>query len=240
MKYENGADVLPERLLRQVQKYASGKLLYIPSGNPRRAWGETSGYKQYLTERNHAIRTKYADGTPMDDLAQEYFLAVESIKRIVYAKKEGIYLQYKNSLASARQYAAAGQLEEWVHTYLLSDGHNKAFSDGLKLFERYYLGPVSMPLALFERCCGPEEHMKFRVQEQWFDKHVEELMQVIEDNVDLPPLIVNYVDNHFELNDGNHRHEAYARLGIPAYDVIIWCTEKAAYQEFLSRYAEYL
>jgi hypothetical protein len=48
-------------------------------------------------------------------------------------------IEYKATLSSAMQYAKAGKIEEWVHTYLLSDGHNKAFSDGLKLFDRYCL-----------------------------------------------------------------------------------------------------
>lgn len=38
MKYENGKDVFPERLLKQIQKYAAGKLVYIPS--PEKKIGE--------------------------------------------------------------------------------------------------------------------------------------------------------------------------------------------------------
>jgi len=33
MNYENAGDVLPERLLKEVKKYAAGKLLYIPFEN---------------------------------------------------------------------------------------------------------------------------------------------------------------------------------------------------------------
>uniref|UniRef100_UPI0040575209 hypothetical protein n=1 Tax=Acetatifactor sp. TaxID=1872090 RepID=UPI0040575209 len=40
----------------------------------------------------------------------------------------------------------SGLLEEWVHTYLLYERKNKPFSDGLYLEERYFIGPVSMPL----------------------------------------------------------------------------------------------
>jgi hypothetical protein len=32
MKYENANDILPEELLKEIQKYAGGKLLYIPAG----------------------------------------------------------------------------------------------------------------------------------------------------------------------------------------------------------------
>lgn len=55
------------------------------------------------------------------------------------------------------------------------------------LFNRYFLGPVKMPLKLFKRCCGPEE-MKWRIPKGNFESKVEELKQVIEKETDLPPL----------------------------------------------------
>ena len=43
MKYENGKDIFPERLLKQIQKYVSGKLVYIPSPEEKKKdWGEAS------------------------------------------------------------------------------------------------------------------------------------------------------------------------------------------------------
>lgn len=240
MKYENGQDIFPEKLLRQIQKYVSGKLVYIPAGKRKRNWGETSGYKQYLCERNLEIRRKFSSGTDMCELADQYGLSFESIKKIVYSKKEIIMLEYQRTLSSAQNYARHGRLEEWIHAYLLSDGHNKEFSDGLKLFDRFFIGPLKMPLALFCRCCGPEENMKWRVPEDWFERKVGELQQVVAREADMPPLIVNYVDGHFELNDGNHRFEAYKRLGVTEYYVIVWITERNDYEEFLTKYAVYL
>jgi len=236
MKYENAKDIFPEDLLKRVQKYAAGKLVYIPAGEVKCSWGETSGYKRYLSERNRDIKARFKSGADMELLAEEYFLSVESIKKIVYSKKEDTILDYKCTLSSAKEYADAGKLEEWVHTYLLSDGHNKDFSDGLKLFDRYFLGPLKMPLNLFSRCCGPEENMKYRVDGKWFEKHVEKLMEVIQGNADIPPLIVHYVDGGFELNDGNHRHEAYTRLGVEAVNAIVWITEKWEYHEFMEKW----
>ena len=55
-------------------------------------------------------------------------------------------MEYKCRLSSAQEFAKAGRLEDWVHAYLLSDGNNQPFSDGLKQFERTFLGPVKMPL----------------------------------------------------------------------------------------------
>lgn len=239
MKYENGKDVFPDRLLKQIQKYVSGRLVYIPAKDNRREWGETSGYKQYLLERNRDIREKFAAGTGIEQLSDEYYLSDESIKKIVYSKKEVFLLVYKCKLSSVKEYARNGKLEEWVHTYLLSDGHNKEFSDGLKLFDRYFLGPIKMPLSLFSRCCGPEENMKWRINAKWFENKVTELQDIIQGEPDMPPLIVNFVDNVFELNDGNHRFEAYSRLGVKDIYVIVWITEKAEYDIFISKYADY-
>lgn len=240
VKYENGRDIFPEQLLKQIQKYVAGKLVYIPLSNKKRSWGETSGYKQYLLERNINIRNKFNAGASIEQLSDEYYLSCETIKKIVYSKKEVFILNYKCTLSSCQEYAKRGKLEEWVHTYLLSDGHNKEFSDGLKLFDRYFLGPIKMPLSLFNRCCGPEETMKYRVNADWFEKHVAELENVIKREKDMPPLIVHFVDGQFELNDGNHRLEAYSRLGYDEYYIIMWITEKHEYDLFLSKYSQFL
>ena len=56
----------------------------------------------------------------------------------------------------------------------------------------------------------------------------------------MPPLIVHYVDGEFELNDGNHRLEAYSRLGVLEYYVIVWITEKEEYADFMEKYSKYM
>lgn len=239
MKYENGKDIFPERLLKQIQKYAAGKLVYIPSPE-KKDWGEATGYRKYLLKRNHDIRLKFRNGVTIEQLADEYALSYETIRKIVYSKKEVFVMEYKSTLSSAIGYARNGKLEEWIHTYLQTDGHNKEFSDGLKLFDRYFLGPVKMPLSLFKRCCGPETDMKWVIPAEPFEKKVSELQKVIYENADMPPLIVHYVDGEFELNDGNHRLEAYARLGVEEYYVIVWITEKEEYTEFMEKYAKYM
>lgn len=246
MKYENGKDLFPEHLLKQIQKYVSGKLVYIPANENKRGWGESSGYKQYLIDRNRSIKEQFNAGTGIEQLADEFYLSCESIKKIVYSKKEVSILDYQCSLSSAQEFAKQNKLEEWVHAYLLSDGKNKEFSDGLKLFDRYFLGPVKMPLSFFTRCCGPEEHMKYRVNGRWFEKHVSELEEVIQREKDMPPLIVHYLitdentEGEFELNDGNHRFEAYKRLGIEEWYVIVWITEKYEYDLFRKKFSKYL
>ena len=36
-------------------------------------------------------------------------------------------MEYKYTLSSAKQYVANGKIEEWIHKYLLSDGHNAEY-----------------------------------------------------------------------------------------------------------------
>ena len=88
MNYENAADILPEDLLKRVQKFATGKLIYVPETIAKRSWGETSGYKQYLEKRNHEIKDKFTKGATVETLADDYSLSVESVKKIVYSKGE--------------------------------------------------------------------------------------------------------------------------------------------------------
>lgn len=148
-------------------------------------------------------------------------------------------MQYEGSLLSALEYANAWQIEQWVHEFLLSDGRNRAFSDGLKLADRCFLGPMIMPLALFARCCGPEENMKYRTDAAGFERRVNGLMEAILVGKDIPPLIVNFVRGRFELSDGNHRFEAYTRLGTQEQHVIVWITKRSDYEMFKKDYGKY-
>lgn len=88
MKYENARDVLPSHLLKQLQKYIQGRLVYVPSDGVRKPWGEASGYKHTLNQRNRDIRNKFVEGASTDELANRFFLAPETIKKIVYTKKD--------------------------------------------------------------------------------------------------------------------------------------------------------
>ena len=54
MKYRNAKDIFPDALLRQIQRYVSGETIYVPARSERKAWGESSGYQQYIRERNAA------------------------------------------------------------------------------------------------------------------------------------------------------------------------------------------
>ncbi len=239
MGYRNAREIFPEGLLKQIQRYVSGETIYIPSGNERKAWGETSGYQRYIRERNESIRRDFADGESIENLMDKYALSYDSIKRIVYNRKETAMLKYSATLSSAKAYAEAGKLDVWIHLYLNEKGRNIPFSDGLKLCERYYLGPIQMPWSLFRRCAGPEPEMKYKIDPAWFEIHVAQLEKAIQEQPDIPPLIAHYTEGEFELNDGNHRHRAYEKLGIENIWVIVWITNPYEYEDFMQKYGEY-
>lgn len=88
MDYKNGMEIFPQQLIAEIQKYISGGLVYIPQiESKHRKWGELSGVKAEILLRNTEIRKRFSDGLTIDELAVEYCLAVETIKKIVYTKK---------------------------------------------------------------------------------------------------------------------------------------------------------
>ena len=84
MKYKNASDILPESLLREIQKYIAGEVIYIPSGRARKKWGEGSGARQFYAARNDEIRRKFYDKIDVETLADEYNLSVDTIRKIVF------------------------------------------------------------------------------------------------------------------------------------------------------------
>ena len=188
----------------------------------------------------YEIRTGFADGQTIGDLMDRYALSYDSIKRIVYNRKEIAMLKYSATLSSARAYAEAGKLDAWIHLYLNEDGRNIPFSDGLKLFDRYYFSPALFPIHMFKRCAGPEPEMKYRIDPDWWAQRVAELEKSIRRDEDMPPFMVHFADGEFELNDGNHRHQAYENLGIENAWAIVWITEKEELDDFVARYGEYV
>lgn len=240
MNYENAGDVLPEQLLKEIKKYAAGKLLYIPLGNEKKAWGEVSGYRHFLVRRNQFILNKFVHGISIRELATEFHLSEETVKRIVYSRKDTNKLDYHPTSTSAQIYSEAGMLEEWIHTYLLFDRRNKVFSDGLRLFYRYYLGPLQMPLSLFARSSGPEDHMKWKVHPDVFEAKVKYWTDEIGRQAENPPLIASYEKGNLELNCNNALLEALRRSQVTEYPVIIWLTELSDHDRFREEYAAYL
>lgn len=85
MKYRNASEILPDSLLRELQKYASGELLYVPADKDRKKWGERSGARTFYQERNEEIRYRHFHlGVPIEALCEEYGLSFETVRKIVY------------------------------------------------------------------------------------------------------------------------------------------------------------
>ena len=86
MKYINAKEILPDGLVEELQRYIQGGYIYIPVAKQHRQWGELSGYRKELQERNNAVRNEYSKGKTIEDLADEYCLSVYAIRKIIYQK----------------------------------------------------------------------------------------------------------------------------------------------------------
>lgn len=142
MKYENAKDLLPNYLLEQVQRYAAGKLLYIPKTEEPKGWGEASGTRKKLEKRNASIQFLYSSGKTISELAEEFYLSTDSIKKIVYGKKRNLPV-YSPTTFSAAQYSDAGMGEEWLRTYMTT---NQLSLPNME--DHFVTGVVRIPLRL--------------------------------------------------------------------------------------------
>lgn len=89
MSYVKADCVLPRELLEQIQEYADGLYLYIPKKlDNRKEWGTNTNYKNEIKKRDAEIYDKFRNGCSTLDLAEEYFLSVKSIQRILLKEKK--------------------------------------------------------------------------------------------------------------------------------------------------------
>ena len=149
MKYENAKDILPAKLLEEVQKYAEGKVIYIPRSKESKGWGEASGYRDKLKKRNALICSRYSAGRSVMEIAEEFFLSPETVKKLVYGKKVELPM-FSPSVTSAEQYASAGMGEEWVRTFLETLGETMPETEDFFISEL-----VRIPLRLIDTDDAP-------------------------------------------------------------------------------------
>lgn len=91
MKCKKAESVLPKALLNEVRKYIQGEYLYISKADgSKKKWGEKSGSRQELSQRNHMIRQDFKSGMSIEELSENYYLAVNTIKQIVYKKEKEV------------------------------------------------------------------------------------------------------------------------------------------------------
>lgn len=211
--------------MKEIQKYAAGKLLYIPSGEEKKAWGETSGYRDQLQRRNLMIRNKYAHGVTVSELADEYLLSLDSIKKIIYSKKNDRSLTYFPALQSAVQYANAGMLEEWIQCYVLLTRKVAPILNDFIKEEHLYFGVVKLPLRLIQRD-GIEIE----------ENHVDEDNDVAA----TPPLLIQYEEGKFYCIVQKELLAALNRRKVNAYPSIIVLKGNADYKRFMKNYGTIL
>jgi hypothetical protein len=224
MKYENAKDILPEDLLEKIQKYAAGKLLYIPLGNEKRNWGEASGYREKLQKRNKMICNKYAKGMTISELADEYFLSLDSIKKIIYSRKSEKNLKYEATLKSAVEYSNAGMAEEWIHSFLLFTCNAAIKSEQLMEEEYIYYGVVKLPLRLVQTEVIAE-----------FDSY--NPMDLFgEGKADLPPLLIKFELGKFYVMIQKEMFITLKKSKVNAYPSFIIIEGNDNYTLFMKNY----
>jgi Mor family transcriptional regulator len=87
LKYKKGVEILPTRLLKEIQNYVEGSLIYIPKKSEKIGWGCKSGSREMIDMRNQEILQLFDQGTMIEDLAEQFHLGEDTIRKIVYKKK---------------------------------------------------------------------------------------------------------------------------------------------------------
>jgi DNA-binding NarL/FixJ family response regulator len=88
LNYRKGTEVLPARLLKEIQEYVEGSLVYIPKRSNKAGWGYKSGARELIDRRNRNIISMFQQGCSVMELADQFHLGEETIKKIVYGKKQ--------------------------------------------------------------------------------------------------------------------------------------------------------
>ena len=84
MRYLKAQNILNEELVEIIQQHIDGVYLYIPRKvENKKPWGESSGIKQELIERNRKIYNEFMNGTPINSIAESYYLTDVTIRRII-------------------------------------------------------------------------------------------------------------------------------------------------------------
>lgn len=87
MKYLNAQVILPDALVKELQNYVQGGYIYVPvEQEQQKRWGEISGYRQELEQRNQQIKEEYRCGVSMECLSEKHCLSLYTVRKIIYQK----------------------------------------------------------------------------------------------------------------------------------------------------------
>lgn len=87
MKYINAKNLLPDALVKELQKLYSGAIFMFPPISAAKPIRGSFGLPaEELQQRNRQIVEEFQNGTSMEALAEKYFLSVSAIRKIIYQK----------------------------------------------------------------------------------------------------------------------------------------------------------
>ena len=76
MSYIKADEVLPQNIIKIIQQYIDGENIYIPKKESGRlGWGEKTGARRELYNRNVLIYRDYQNGAKVSALAEQYCLS---------------------------------------------------------------------------------------------------------------------------------------------------------------------
>ena len=103
MNYISAKDVLPMEIIRQIQSYVDGQIIYIPKSEPKKKGRKVDTLaKRELSIRNTNIYMEYISGLSIKQLSQKYFLVEKSIQRIIRQESKIITFIGRIAHANAR------------------------------------------------------------------------------------------------------------------------------------------
>lgn len=84
MTYKNAGTILPEHLIQIIQQYIDGEAVYIPRKyEHKKSWGELSGARELVDQRNKQIYEKFVTGCSVKELSVMFYLSTKSVQRII-------------------------------------------------------------------------------------------------------------------------------------------------------------
>jgi hypothetical protein len=126
------------------------------------------------------------------------------------------------TIDQAHEYAVRGQLAAWVDGFLRGPGRNAALADGLALRQRWWIGPLELPLCRLSRCCGPEPTMEFHEPEARWSERIEVMRAAIVAGWEPPPVIAEHRSGLLSVRDGSHRVAALEVAARATCWVLVW------------------